>query len=116
MSLLVILGVMFGLMISFFISWISYHYAAKVVVIDGISREESMIIASIETFYIAMIYMISLMPFGPIFAGILSLLLPYIMLKVLKTRLDTGWIIAIGVFVLVQIVKSVLVLPIYLLS
>ena len=114
MSLLFILGVMLGLMISFFVSWISYHYAAKVVVIDGISREESMIIAAIETFYIALIYMISLMPLGFIFAGILSILLPYIMLKVLKNRLDTGWIVAIGAFVMVELVKAVFIVPLYL--
>lgn len=114
--MLFILGAMFGLMISFFVSWISYHYAAKVVVIGGISREESMVIAGIETFYVSLVFMISMMPLGPIFAGILSLLLPYIMLKVLKTRLDTGWIIAIGVFFMVQIVKSVLLLPVYLFS
>ena len=114
--MLFILAIMFGFMISFFISWISYHYAAKVVIIDGISREESMIIASIETFYIILIYMISLMPLGTIFAGLLSLLLPYIMLKVLKSRLDTGWIIAIGTFIMVELVKLVFILPLYFLS
>lgn len=114
--MLVILGVMFGLMISFFVSWISYHYAAKVLVIDDVSREESMIIASIETFYIIILYMVSLMPFGSIFAGLLSLLLPYIMIKVLKSRLDLGWVISIGVFVMVEIVKLVFLVPLYLLS
>lgn len=105
-----------ALLLVFGLSWAVYHFGGNMVVFERVSKVDSLSLAGIETGYIAFIALIGLIPFGSILGGLISLLLPFIMVKSIKKKLETGLGLAIMVYVVAAVIKLVVIAPIYLLN
>lgn len=107
---------MLALILVFFMSWAAYYFGGNFMVFEGISKIDGMKLASIEIFYISIAAIIGFMPLGGIIAGILHLALPFIMVKAIKRKLETGLPIAIMIYILAAVVKALIIVPIYVLT
>ena len=105
-----------ALLLVFGLSWTVYHFGGNMVVFEGVSKADSLSLAGIETGYIAFIALLGLIPFGSILGGLISLLLPFIMVKAIKKKLETGLGVAIMVYVVAAVIKLLVIAPLYILT
>ncbi|MFO7794026.1 MAG: hypothetical protein R6V35_03555 [Candidatus Nanohaloarchaea archaeon] len=114
--MLFILTWMFALILVFFISWAAYYFGGNFVVFDGVSKQDGMKLAGLEIFYAAIASIFSFMPLGGIVSALLTLALPFIMVKAIKKKFETGLPIAIMVYLVATVGKLLIFVPMYVLT
>lgn len=114
--MLFILTWMLALLLVFFISWAAYYVGGNFVVFEGVSKQDGMKLAGVEIFYISIASMIGFMPLGSIVSGLLTLALPFIMVKAIKKKFETGLPIAIMVYLVATVGKLLVFVPLYVLT
>lgn len=114
--MLTILIWMLALVIVFFVSWAAYYFGGNFVVFEGVSKIDAMKLSGVEIFYASIASIISFMPLGSIVSGLLALALPFIMVKAIKKKFDTGLPIAIMVYIVATVAKLIVFVPAYVLT
>ena len=97
--------------IGFLVSWAVYYFGGNFVVFEGVSKIDGLKLAGIESFYIIIIAIFRILPLGSIIAGLLSLALPFIMIKAIQKQYDTGLPIAIMVYIVATVGKLIIFIP-----
>ena len=114
--MLFILTWMLALILVFFISWAAYYFAGNFVVFEGVSKQDGMKLAGVEIFYLSVASMIGFIPLGGIVGGLLTLALPFIMIKAIKKKFETGLAIAVMVYIVATVGKLLVFVPMYVLT
>jgi hypothetical protein len=114
--MLFILTWMLALILIFFISWAAYYFGGNFVVFEGVSKQDGMKLAGVEIFYAAVASMIGFIPLGGIVSAILTLALPFIMIKAIRKKFDTGLAVAVMVYIVASVAKLLVIGPMYLLT
>lgn len=100
---------------SFFVTWFGYHLGGYLMVLDGITKKQSLEVAVIETVYIMLAAAFSILPFGWIISLCAYIIFPFFMLDLIRKKYDLRLVSGIIVFLIAVFVEAAVFAPLYFL-